>query len=170
MTVDGHEEHDADGARDGHRPVDYAALTGAVRQLIQVMREGGIGELKVQQGDLSISLSTRAAAAPAPEPVVHAAMLPAVPPAPAIEPTPDTTRVITSPMIGTFYAAPGPGEPPFVQVGDPIEVGQTVAIIEAMKIMNEIVAEFAGIVEEILVKNGDPVEYGHPLMRVRPVA
>ncbi|MBX6341665.1 MAG: acetyl-CoA carboxylase, biotin carboxyl carrier protein, partial [Thermomicrobiaceae bacterium] len=72
--------------------------------------------------------------------------------------------------IGTFYASPAPGERPFVAVGDTVEVGQTVAIIEAMKIMNEIVAERAGVVEEIYVKDGDAVEYGSPLMRLRPLA
>jgi acetyl-CoA carboxylase biotin carboxyl carrier protein len=75
---------------------------------------------------------------------------------------------IPSPMVGTFYRAPAPGEPPFVEVGDRVRSGQTVCIIEAMKLMNEIEAEVSGQVIEILVHNGEPVEYGQPLMRVNP--
>jgi acetyl-CoA carboxylase biotin carboxyl carrier protein len=91
----------------------------------------------------------------------------AAPPAPSavVEPE-EGGHLITSPMIGTYYAAPGPNERPFVQVGDRVEVGQTVAIIEAMKIMNEIVSEFAGTVTELVAKNGEAVEYGHPLIRL----
>ena len=75
---------------------------------------------------------------------------------------------IPSPMVGTFYRAPAPGEPPFVEVGDRVRSGQTVCIIEAMKLMNEIEAEVSGQVMEILVQNGEPVEYGQPLMRINP--
>jgi acetyl-CoA carboxylase biotin carboxyl carrier protein len=75
---------------------------------------------------------------------------------------------ITSPMVGTFYRAPAPDEAPFVEVGDRVSVGQTVCIIEAMKLMNEIEAEASGQVLEILVGNGEPVEYGQPLMRIHP--
>jgi len=75
--------------------------------------------------------------------------------------------IVASPMIGTYYAAPGPGEEPFVRVGDMVSAGQTVATIEAMKIFNEIETERGGIVEELLVSNGQPVEYGQPLMRLR---
>lgn len=75
---------------------------------------------------------------------------------------------ILSPMVGTFYRAPAPDEPPFVDVGDRIRVGQTVCIIEAMKLMNEIESEVAGEVIEVLVQNGEPVEYNQPLMRISP--
>lgn len=75
---------------------------------------------------------------------------------------------VTSPMVGTFYRAPAPGEPSFVEVGDRIRPRQTVCIIEAMKLMNEIEAEVSGQVVEILVNNGEPVEFGQPLMRVNP--
>lgn len=75
---------------------------------------------------------------------------------------------ITSPMVGTFYRAPAPEEPPFVSVGDRITTGQTVCIIEAMKLMNDLEAEFSGEVVEILVENAEPVEYGQVLMRVKP--
>ncbi|ARV61724.1 acetyl-CoA carboxylase, biotin carboxyl carrier protein [Nostocales cyanobacterium HT-58-2] len=75
---------------------------------------------------------------------------------------------IPSPMVGTFYRAPGPGEAPFVEAGDRVKSGQTVCIIEAMKLMNEIESEVSGQVVEILVQNGEPVEYGQPLMRINP--
>ncbi|MBD2592728.1 acetyl-CoA carboxylase biotin carboxyl carrier protein [Nostoc spongiaeforme FACHB-130] len=75
---------------------------------------------------------------------------------------------VASPMVGTFYRAPAPGEAPFVEVGDRVRQGQTVCIIEAMKLMNEIEAEISGQVMEILVQNGEPVEYGQPLMRINP--
>lgn len=75
---------------------------------------------------------------------------------------------VQSPMVGTFYRAPAPGEAPFVEVGDRVRVGQSVCIIEAMKLMNEIEAEVSGQVMEIMVQNGQPVEYGQPLMRINP--
>ncbi|HLO88958.1 MAG TPA: acetyl-CoA carboxylase biotin carboxyl carrier protein [Nostocaceae cyanobacterium] len=75
---------------------------------------------------------------------------------------------VSSPMVGTFYRAPAPGEAPFVEIGDRVRAGQTVCIIEAMKLMNEIEAEVSGQVMEILVQNGQPVEYGQPLMRINP--
>ena len=76
---------------------------------------------------------------------------------------------ITAPMVGTFYRAPAPGEPVFVEVGSTITLGQTVCILEAMKLMNELESEVSGEIVEILVENGTPVEFGQPLMRVKPV-
>ena len=101
-----------------------------------------------------------AAAAPA-------AATPASPP-PAATATRSDLLEITAPMVGTFYRAPAPGEPPFIEVGNRIDVGQTVCILEAMKLMNELEAEVSGEVVEILVDNGTPVEFGQVLMRVRP--
>jgi acetyl-CoA carboxylase biotin carboxyl carrier protein len=99
---------------------------------------------------------------------------------PAVSDTPPSTETtpltpieknwveITSPMVGTFYSAPAPGEAPFAEVGDRLSVGQTVCIIEAMKLMNEIETEVAGEIMEIAVKNGEPVEYGQTLMWIKP--
>ncbi len=144
----------------------YQALTDAVRDLVNVMRDGGIGQLEVRQGDLRISLKSanfvedsRAHNGP-----VH--MMHAIEEDGNAADTKDEGHVVTSPMIGTYYSASGPNERPFVQVGERVEAGQTVAIIEAMKIMNEIVCERSGTVSEIFVKNGEPVEYGHRLMRL----
>jgi acetyl-CoA carboxylase biotin carboxyl carrier protein len=113
-----------------------------------------------------------------PAPVTHPTTITlseAVPskPAPATPSPPppqaDTKGVaIVSPMVGTFYRSPAPDEPPFVNVGDRVSIGQTVCIIEAMKLMNEIEAEVSGRVVEILVQNSEPVEYGQPLMRISP--
>jgi acetyl-CoA carboxylase biotin carboxyl carrier protein len=92
------------------------------------------------------------------------------PTAPAPAPAPNDAKLvpIISPMVGTFYRAPAPDEPPFVAVGDRIKVNQTVCIIEAMKLMNDIEAEVSGQIVEILVQNGEPVEYGQVLMRIDP--
>lgn len=106
-------------------------------------------------------------AAPAPAPQVASRDTPIAPVAapPTVDPK---WEEIKSPMVGTFYRSPGPDEPPFVEVGDRIRIGQTVCIIEAMKLMNEIEAEVSGQVIEILVENGQPIEYGQPLMRINP--
>lgn len=111
------------------------------------------------------SLPAAIPASPVPVPVTPSAV--AAPPAsaPLIN---DRLVDITSPMVGTFYRAPAPDEPPFVRVGDRIRSGQTVCIIEAMKLMNEIEAEVVGEIVEILVENAEPVEYGQVLMRVNP--
>ncbi len=100
--------------------------------------------------------------------LVSKEIAPPVPP-PAASPAVDPKwEEVKSPMVGTFYRAPGPDEAAFVEVGDRIRIGQAVCIIEAMKLMNEIEAEVSGQVIEILVENGEPVEYGQPLMRVNP--
>jgi len=122
-------------------------------------------------------------------PIAPTVSLPTVPPSSAIPtgpvesdfPGPTVTQAappaskdrgklaeITSPMVGTFYRSPAPDEPPFVDVGDRIRKGQTVCIIEAMKLMNELEAEISGELIEILVQNGEPIEFGQPLMRVKP--
>ncbi len=146
---------------------DYAALTRAVRELVEVMRAAGLHRLEVVQGDLRIALES---GAPVPLAVERATVPPSAPlvPAPSQAPPEEALETIVAPMVGTFYAAPRPGAEPFVRVGDHVEPGQVVAIIEAMKVMNEIVAERSGTIVEILVENGQPVEYGQPLMRLRP--
>ncbi len=157
----------ADRCERGDAP-DYQALTETVRQLVEVMRAAGLQRLEVSQGDLRIALESAplaVAAAPA-APLAQPVPMPGTP---AAEPAPaEQLEAIVAPMVGTFYAAPRPGADPFVRVGDHVEPGQVVAIIEAMKVMNEIVAERAGTIVEILVENGQPVEYGQPLMRLRP--
>ncbi|MEN9208005.1 MAG: acetyl-CoA carboxylase biotin carboxyl carrier protein [Gloeomargarita sp. GMQP_bins_69] len=117
-------------------------------------------ELTIEQGQPGMS-------APSPTPVSVAS--PAPPDKPTAEPKEIKRGVdVTSMMVGTFYAAPAPGEPPFVQVGDRVRAGQTLGIIEAMKTMNELEAPVSGEILEILVENGQPVEFGQVLMRLRP--
>jgi acetyl-CoA carboxylase biotin carboxyl carrier protein len=131
-------------------------------------------ELTVKKGHSSVMPLASAPAAPAVAPVPVAAPPPAAPAAAPVAdtapaPTSDPKWVdITSPMVGTFYRAPAPDEAPFVNMGDRVTTGQTVCIIEAMKLMNEIDVEISGQIMEILVENGEPVEFGQPLMRVNP--
>jgi acetyl-CoA carboxylase biotin carboxyl carrier protein len=114
----------------------------------------------------SAPLMTQASPPVAAPPASLPAAIPSAPP-PTVSNT-DRLVNVTSPMVGTFYRAPAPDEPPFVDVGDRIRTGQTVCIVEAMKLMNELEAEVSGEVVEILLQNGDPVEYGQVLMRVNP--
>jgi acetyl-CoA carboxylase biotin carboxyl carrier protein len=111
------------------------------------------------------------AAAPAPAPAASAPAAPAPAPAPASEPSPaDTSNLeqITSPMVGTFYSAAKPESPAFANVGDTVTADTTICIVEAMKIFNEIKAEQSGVIEKVLVSNGDSVEFGQALFLVRP--
>ena len=152
-----------------------------VTKLAALLRESpDIGSIEVKGLFGTGVVITRTAAGPAlvaaPLPVAAPLALPAAPsaPAPAAEalpppaPAPSTLKDIRSPMVGTFYKCPEPGADPYVQVGTRIAPGQTVCIIEAMKIMNEIEAEFSGVVREILVNDTTPVEYGQVLFRVDP--
>jgi acetyl-CoA carboxylase biotin carboxyl carrier protein len=150
-----------------HQASDYAALTQAVRELVEVMQQAGLLRLEVVHGELRIALEAGAAPARVAAPSHNPAPIATPPPTALAEEV--GTFTIDAPMVGTFYAAPAPDAEPFVRVGDLVEPGQTVAIIEAMKIMNEIVAERAGEVVAILVENGQAVEYGQPLMRLRSV-
>lgn len=137
-----------------------ADLIEAVGELISLMGKGGISELDLTSGDISIRLRGGAASQ------VTTTMAPLDTAQAASAAPPPMGHEITAPMIGTYYSAPAPGEAPFVQVGDEVEVGQVVGIIEAMKIMNEIVADRPGVVTEILVENAQAVEYGSPILRL----
>ncbi|MCP1771760.1 acetyl-CoA carboxylase biotin carboxyl carrier protein [Neisseria perflava] len=143
-----------------------------LKKLIDLVEESGIAEIEVTEGEEKVRI-TRATAA---QPVVYAAAAPAAAPvaAPAsaaAAPAPaaptatgsDLSNAQKSPMVGTFYRAPGPNTPAFVEVGQSVKAGDTLCIIEAMKLMNEIEAEKSGTVTAILVENGSPVEYGEPL-------
>lgn len=117
-------------------------------------------ELTLEQGKVVVTS--------APSPTATTPISPTEKPLP--EPSKETKKgvEVTSMMVGTFYAAPAPGEPPFVQVGDRVRAGQTLCIIEAMKTMNEVEAPANGEITEILVENGQPIEFGQVLMRLRP--
>lgn len=145
-----------------------------VKKLIELLEESGIAEIEISEGEESVRISRYPQGQPAP--VVHyAAPPPAAPalaaPAPAAAAVPaaaapaasKTDHTVTAPMVGTFYAAATPGAKPFVDIGSEVNVGDTLCIIEAMKMMNQIESDKAGRVTAVLVKNGDPVEFGQPL-------
>jgi acetyl-CoA carboxylase biotin carboxyl carrier protein len=147
-----------------------------VKKLIELLDESGIAEIEITEGEESVRISRHATsvAAPVPLPVAAAAPAPAVAaapaagaaPAPATAPTAEVEEeghAVTAPMVGTYYSAPSPGSPPFVQVGDRINEGDTLCIVEAMKMMNQIEAEISGTIKSMRVQNGDPVEYGQIL-------
>ncbi|ENV8433999.1 acetyl-CoA carboxylase biotin carboxyl carrier protein [Neisseria gonorrhoeae] len=158
-----------------------------LKKLIDLVEESGIAEIEVTEGEEKVRITRTIAAAAAP---VYAAPVPAAAPAvtPAAAPVPAAAPAVTpaaapvaasapaaapaardlsdaqkSPMVGTFYRAPGPNAAAFVEVGQQVKAGDTLCIIEAMKLMNEIEAEKSGTVKEILVENGTPVEFGEPL-------
>jgi len=150
-----------------------------VKKLIELLDTSDVDEIEIHEGEESVRISRhRPAAAPMALPTAALAMPPpaaglAAPAAPASgEPAATSTadeeqlpagHVVTSPMVGTFYQAPSPGSKPFVDVGQRVQVGDTVCIIEAMKILNQIEADHSGVIGAILVDNGQPVEYGQPL-------
>jgi acetyl-CoA carboxylase biotin carboxyl carrier protein len=148
-----------------------------IRKLIQLVKRTGIGELEVSEGGrtVRIAANTHGPAMPAPAPAAPQAAAPA-PVAPAVAPAataipaaPEQRYVkVVSPMVGTFYRAPAPDADSYVEMGDQVDVGQTVCIIEAMKLMNEIEAEVRGRVAQISVENGQPVEYGQTLFLIDP--
>ena len=153
-----------------------------IQRLLEIVAESGMAEVKVEEGDfkLTVRSTPKVEAAAAPTSVVMAAppaaapAAPAAPSAPAAPASPPPAEaaapgsganesLVLAPIVGTFYGAPSPDAGPFVSVGDRVEVGQTLCIIEAMKLMNEIQAEEAGTVKRVLVENAEPVEYDQPL-------
>ena len=138
-----------------------------LKKLIDLVEESGIAEIEVTEGEEKVRI-TRTVAAPAVQPAVAApsAAAPVQAAAPAVAAAPaahDLSAAQKSPMVGTFYRAASPSSPAFVEVGQTVKAGDTLCIIEAMKLMNEIEAEKSGVIKEILVENGQPVEYGEPL-------
>jgi acetyl-CoA carboxylase biotin carboxyl carrier protein len=152
-----------------------------IKELLQLFNASGVGELEVERDDFRIRISRAASSqehvvsvSPAAAGPVMAAQATAAPvaaagAAPAPQSEADANQVLVkSPIVGTFYETPAPDKPPFVKVGDSVEPGQVLCIIESMKLMNEIEAEVAGTLTAKLVENGRPVEYGEPLFSIRP--
>ena len=150
-----------------------------IKKLIEMLEASGIAELEITEGEESVRINRYGQMppmipppAPYPMPYPAAPHAPAATPAPAAEaapagkPAPDG-KLIRSPMVGTFYNAPAPDADPFIKLGDDIKAGDTVCIIEAMKMFNRIEADFGGKIVEILVENGQPVEYDEPLFVVK---
>lgn len=157
-----------------------------IKTLIELVEESGIAELEVKEGEESVRISRQptgmplpaqyfapqmlAPPAPAPAPVA-AAPAPAAAAAPAA-PAPkaaDNRHIIKAPMVGTFYRSPSPGAKAFVEVGQTVKAGQTLCIIEAMKMLNQIEADRAGVVVEVLAENEKPIEFDQPLFAIDPV-
>ena len=140
-----------------------------VKKLIELLEESGINEIEIREGEESVRISRGPVATGTPVMVSHHAPVHAPP---AAAPAADggeapadlpTGHRVTSPMVGTFYRASSPGTKPFVDVGSAVKVGDTLCIIEAMKMLNQIESDKAGVVKTILVENGQPVEYGQPM-------
>jgi acetyl-CoA carboxylase biotin carboxyl carrier protein len=138
-----------------------------VEKVVELLRESGVGEIRVRRGETEISVKATpeatsvpplpAAGVPVPEPV-------------EVAPEANGLHAVRSPLVGTFYRAPAPGEEAYVEVGDTVKAGQVLCIVEAMKMMNEIVADVPGEVVEVLAENSGGVEYDQPLFRLRPEA
>jgi acetyl-CoA carboxylase biotin carboxyl carrier protein len=158
-----------------------------LRGLIDAVDQSGIDSLEIHRGGTRIRIAKTPAPAPvisggmaaapggAPPaltvPVPAAAAAPAAPASEPVQPLPQSNLVdIKSPMVGTFYRAPAPEAPPYVEIGAHVSKGQTLCILEAMKLMNELESEVDGIVREVLVDNADPVEYGQVLFRIEPAS
>ncbi|HUL91166.1 MAG TPA: acetyl-CoA carboxylase biotin carboxyl carrier protein [Burkholderiales bacterium] len=151
-----------------------------LKKLIDLVEDSGIAELEVTEGEEKVKivkggsagkemvvLSPSAVHVGVPPAQAATAALPAAPPTAVAEaPTSLEGHIVKSPMVGTFYRAGAPGAKAFVEVGDTVKVGQTVCVIEAMKLMNEIEADKDGVIKAIMVENGQPVEYGEPLMMI----
>ena len=149
-----------------------------LHRLLEALGESDIQEFRLEGDDFRLEIRRNLPAQTVMAPVMPAPVAAAAPVAASAEPAsapPASTATrsdlleVTAPMVGTFYRAPAPGEPPFVEVGTRINVGQAVCILEAMKLMNELESEVGGEVVEILGDNGTPVEFGQGLMRVKPV-
>jgi acetyl-CoA carboxylase biotin carboxyl carrier protein len=142
-----------------------------LKTLIELVESSGIGELEIQEGEERVRITRAGPSAPHPPALAHAvaaapvASAPATAPAPAPAAAPEPEgHAVKSPMVGTFYRSASPGAKPFVDVGDAVQEGDTLCIIEAMKLMNEIEADASGVVKAILADNGQPVEFGQPLV------
>jgi acetyl-CoA carboxylase biotin carboxyl carrier protein len=139
-----------------------------IEDMLQLMESRGLVELEMEHQGLRIRLK-KASSGPAPQLVEYVTGVPHPAALPAAKPSDEGPRiVIKSPMVGTFYRAPAPDAPPFAEVGQDLDIGQVVCIIEAMKLMNEIKSEILGRIAEVLVDNGAPVEFGQPLFVVEP--
>ena len=145
-----------------------------IKEILQLMQENNLSEIEIEKDGLKIKMRKdaggRAVVSGAGESPVVIPMPTAIvaPTAAAAGPVADTNvETVKSPMVGTFYASPAPDQPPFVAVGSPVKDGDVLCIVEAMKLMNEIKAEVSGTVTEVLVKNGQPIEFDQPLFKVK---
>lgn len=140
-----------------------------VKKLIELLESSDIAEIEIKEGEESVRISRGSTSAPAPIAYQAPAPVPAPAAAPAAAapaPAAESGHAIKSPMVGTFYRSPSPSSPVFVEVGKHVKAGDVVCIVEAMKMMNQIEADHAGVVEAILVEDGEPVEFDQPLIKI----
>ncbi|MBX2808957.1 MAG: acetyl-CoA carboxylase biotin carboxyl carrier protein [Cellvibrionaceae bacterium] len=151
-----------------------------VKKLIELLEESDIGEIEIKEGEESVRISrgnqAQAVISPQYSAVANSAVAPLAPaPAPTTDAAPESAapapsktagQATKSPMVGTFYRAPSPGSAPFVEVGAQVKTGDVICIIEAMKMMNQIEADKSGVIEAILVEDGEPVEFDQPLISI----
>ncbi len=144
-----------------------------VKKLIELLEESGIHEIEIKEGEEAVRISRGSSIQAAPVshhvPVAPAPAAPAPPP--SAETMPESSsehhgHAVKSPMVGTFYRAPSPSSPPFVEVGKSVKAGDVICIVEAMKMMNQITADKAGVIEAILLEDGEPVEFDQPLITI----
>ncbi len=145
-----------------------------LQELLEVFEASGLSEIEIEEGGTRVRLkksdaghSVPSAYPVEPPPPPEAAVTP--PTAPSDAPRDEEYATINSPMVGVFYSAPAPDQPPFVKPGDTVEEQQTVCIVEAMKLMNEVTAQYAAKIVKVLAENGEPVEFGQPLFAVEPL-
>lgn len=144
-----------------------------IEKLIQLLENSSLNQLEVEQEGFRVSLQKQAAGGVfstlyPPAPTAAAPAAPAAESLPPSLPTPETGKAIEAPMVGTFYRAPSPDAPSYVDVGSSVSEDTVVCILEAMKVMNEIKAGVRGTIDKVMVENGQPVEYGQPLFTVKP--
>jgi acetyl-CoA carboxylase biotin carboxyl carrier protein len=144
-----------------------------IKTLIDLVQQSGIAELEITEGEEKVRISRTGNNGPFMQPMAPTSQAYALdssnPVAPAVAaavPPEPPGHTLKSPMVGTFYRSPSPGTPPFVEIGQTVAKGQTLCIIEAMKLLNEIESDAAGVVKAILTENGQPVEYGQPLFKI----
>ncbi|MDG1025927.1 MAG: acetyl-CoA carboxylase biotin carboxyl carrier protein [Gammaproteobacteria bacterium] len=138
-----------------------------VKKLIELLESSDIAEIEIKEGEESVRISRGSTSVPAPIAYQAPAPAPSAAAAPvAATPVAESGQAIKSPMVGTFYRSPSPSSPVFVEVGKHVKAGDVVCIVEAMKMMNQIEADHAGVVEAILVEDGEPVEFDQPLIRI----
>ena len=157
----------ASGDQDGLATIEEARAE-RIRELVRIVEESGIGEITIEEDGMRVTVRT-AADAPAGVPSGAPLALPEPGPAPLSATTPNGFVRVEAPMVGTFYRAPQPDSPPFVEEGDVVAEGQTLCILEAMKLMNEVKAELEAIVRRVHVENAEPVEFGQVLFDLEPL-
>ncbi|MDG0995978.1 MAG: acetyl-CoA carboxylase biotin carboxyl carrier protein [Gammaproteobacteria bacterium] len=140
-----------------------------VKKLIELLEESGISEIEIKEGEESVRISRNGPSMTMPQmqyapQMAPAAAAPAAAPVAVVESAPEVSgHTVTSPMVGTFYEAPSPGSAPFVEIGKSVKEGDTLCIIEAMKMLNQIEADKSGVIKQMVAENGQPVEFGQPL-------